>query len=147
MPSLLTDIEIANATGVLGDLFDTFSRPIVVYKEPKKVINQVSTNSLPGYGEAAIKTNITYIPVSGIFEAKIKYNPKQDLELLPELKSRVSKGVVKIKVEKEARDFIVKNGKTEKVMIDNKPYNVITDDTVKKFITAEYFVFFLEAAS
>ena len=58
MPSLLTDIEIANATGVLGDLFDTFSRPIVVFKEPKKVINQVATNSLPGYGEAAIKQNI-----------------------------------------------------------------------------------------
>ena len=147
MPSLLTDIEIANATGVLGDLFDTFSRPIVVFKEPKKVINQVATNSLPGYGEAAIKQNITYIPVSGTFEAKIKYNPKQDLELLPELKSRVSKGIVKIKVEREARDFIVKNGKTEKIMVDNKPYNVITDDTLKKFITAEYFVFFLEAAS
>lgn len=147
MPSLLTDIEIANATGVLGDLFDTFSRPIIVYKEPKKVINQIVTNSLPGYGEAAIKQNITYIPVSGIFEAKIKYNPKQDLELLPELKSRVSKGVVKIKVERPARDFIVKNGKTEKIMIDDKPYNVITDDTMKKFITAEYFVFFLEAAS
>jgi len=147
MPSLLTDIEIANATGVLGDLFDTFSRPIVVYKEPKKIINQISTNSLPGYGEAAIKTNITYIPVSGTFEAKIKYNPKQDLELLPELKSRVSKGVVKIKVERPARDFIVNNGKTEKIMIDNKPYNVVTDDTMKKFITAEYFVFFLEAAS
>ena len=147
MPSLLTDIEIANATGVLGDLFDTFARPIVVYKEPKKIINQIATNSLPGYGESAIKTNITYIPVSGIFDAKIKYNPKQDLELLPELKSRVSKGVVKIKVEREARDFIVGNGKTEKVMIDGKPYNVITDDTMKKFITAEYFVFFLEAAS
>lgn len=147
MASLLTDIEIANSTGVLGDLFDTFSRPIIVYKEPKKIINQISTNSMPGYGEAAIKTNITYIPVSGVFNAKVKYNPKQDLELLPELKSRLSKGVVKIKVEREARDFIVKNGKTEKVMIDNKPYNVVTDDTMKRFITAEYFVFFLEAAS
>ena len=147
MPSLLSDVEISNATGVLGDLFDTFSRPIIIYKEPKKVINQVSTNSLPGYGEAAIKQNITYIPVSGMFDAKIKYNPKQDLELLPELKSRVSKGVVKIKVERDARDFIMKNGKTEKVMIDGKPYNVVTDDTMKKFITAEYFIFFLEAAS
>lgn len=147
MPSLLTDIEIANATGVLGDLFDTFSREILVYKEPKKIINQISTNSLPGYGEAAIKTNITYIPVSGAFQAKVKYNPKQDLELLPELKSRVSKGIVKIKVEQEAKNFIVGNGKTEKIMIDNKPYNVITDATMKRFITSEYFIFFLEAAS
>jgi hypothetical protein len=147
MPSLLSDVEISNATGVMGDLFDTFSRPIVIYKEPKKIINQVSTNSLPGYGEAAIKTNITYIPVSGTFEAKVKYNPKQELELLPELKSRVSKGIVKIRVERPARDFIVQNGKTEKIMIDNKPYNVVTDDTMKRFLTSEYFVFFLEAAS
>ena len=147
MASLLSDIEILNATGIMGDLFDTFSRPILVYKEPKKIINQVSTNSLPGYGEAAIKTNVTYIPVSGVFEAKVKYNPKQDLELLPELKSRVSKGVVKIRVERPARDFIVNNGKTEKIMIDNKPYNVITDDTMKRFLTSEYFIFFLEAAS
>jgi hypothetical protein len=147
MASLLSDIEILNATGIMGDLFDTFSRPILVYKEPKKIINQVSTNSLPGYGEAAIKTNVTYIPVSGAFEAKVKYNPKQDLELLPELKSRVSKGVVKIRVERPARDFIVNNGKTEKIMIDNKPYNVVTDDTMKRFLTSEYFIFFLEAAS
>jgi len=147
MASLLSDIEIFNATGVMGDLFDTFSRPILVYKEPKKIINQVSTNSLPGYGEAAIKTNVTYIPVSGVFEAKVKYNPKQDLELLPELKGRVSKGIVKIRVERPARNFIVNNGKTEKIMIDNKPYNVVTDDTMKRFLTSEYFIFFLEAAS
>ena len=147
MPTLLSTIEVSNATGVMGDLFDTFSRPILIYKEPKKIINQVSTNSLPGYGEAAIKSNITYIPVSGSFDAKIKYNPKQELELLPELKSRVSKGIVKIRVERPARDFIVNNGKTEKIIIDNKPYNVITDDTMKRFLSSEYFVFFLEAAS
>lgn len=147
MPTLLSDIEIANATGVMGDLFDTFSREILVYKEPKKIINQIATNTLPGYGEASIKTNITYIPVSGAFQAKVKYNPKQELELLPELKSRVSKGVVKIRVEKNARDFIVNNGKTEKIIIDNKSYNVVTDDTVKRFLTSEYFVFFLEATS
>jgi hypothetical protein len=147
MASLLSSTEVSAATGVMQDLFDTFSRPILIYKEPKKIINQLSTNSLPGYGEAAIKTNISYIPVSGIFEAKVKYNPKQELELLPELKSRVSKGVVKIKVEREARDFIVQNGRTEKIVIDNKPYNVITDDTMKRFLTSEYFVFFLEAAS
>ena len=147
MASLLSEIEIANATGVLGDLFDTFSREILVYKEPKKIINQLSTNSLPGYGEAAMKTNITYIPVSGAFQAKVKYNPKQDLELLPELKSRVSKGIVKIKVEQEAKDFITRNGKTEKIMIDGKPYNIITDYTLKKFISLDYFVFFLEAAA
>ena len=102
---------------------------------------------MPGYGEAAIKTNVTYIPVSGVFEAKVKYNPKQDLELLPELKGRVSKGIVKIRVERPARNFIVNNGKTEKIMIDNKPYNVVTDDTMKRFLTSEYFIFFLEAAS
>jgi hypothetical protein len=147
MASLLSSTEVSAATGVMQDLFDTFSRPILIYKEPKKIINQLSTNSLPGYGEAAIKTNISYIPVSGIFEAKVKYNPKQELELLPELKSRVSKGVVKIKVEREARDFIMQNGRTEKIVIDNKPYNVITDDTMKRFLTSEYFVFFLEAAS
>ena len=94
-----------------------------------------------------MKTNITYIPVSGAFQAKVKYNPKQDLELLPELKSRVSKGIVKIKVEQEAKDFITSNGKTEKIMIDGKPYNIITDYTLKKFISLDYFVFFLEAAA
>ena len=30
---------------------------------------------------------------------------------------------------------------------NNKPYNVITDDTMKRFLSSEYFVFFLEAAS
>ena len=36
MATLLSSTEIAGITGIFGDIFDTFKRDVVIYKEPKK---------------------------------------------------------------------------------------------------------------
>ena len=54
-----------------------------------------------------------------------------------------SKGRVRIKVEQEARDYMV-NGKTEKVDIDGKSFKLVTDDSLKNYFGTKYYVFFLE---
>ena len=48
MPSLISETEKNNLTGIFNDIFDTFKREIVIHKEPKKVISQVNTASLFG---------------------------------------------------------------------------------------------------
>ena len=51
MASLLNETEKNNLTPLIEDLFDTFSRDIVIHKEPKKIIKNINTNSLAGYDE------------------------------------------------------------------------------------------------
>ena len=55
----------------------------------------------------------------------------------------IPKGLVRIKVEKEAMDFI-ENGKTEKITFDGKSFNLASTVAVKRFLDSEFFVYHLE---
>ena len=85
MASLLTSTETTNLVGILGDVFDTFKRDVVIHKTPKKVISQINESQLFGYGEAANPVNYTYAPQSGIYNAKISYIENKANEYVQDL--------------------------------------------------------------
>jgi hypothetical protein len=144
MASLLTETEKNNLTPLLEDLFDTFARNITVHKQPKKIITNNPQNHFIGYEEGSMVENITYIPESKTFKAKIKYETDQTLNQLKEINNTLSKGLVKIKVRKDARDYILNGTKTEKIEIDGISFNVISDEAVKTFFNVTFYVFFLQ---
>ena len=135
----------ASFTGILADHFDTFKRSIIIYKEPKKIINISASNNnvLAGYGESSDAENISFVAVSGTFPALINYQGKQDLPYISEVNSSASKGVIKMKVEQDARDYI-KDGKTERVIVDGSSFNIISDDKLQNYLGLQYYVYFLE---
>jgi hypothetical protein len=146
MPSLLTEVEKNNLTPLLEDLFDTFARDIVINKEPKKVIINSSTSSLIGYGDESNQENFTYVPEQKTFKAKVKYQNAQDLEPSTTLQGfpvPFTEGLVKIKVRKDAKDYI-SDGKTENIEIDGKRFNIVTEAAVKKFFNVTFYVYFLK---
>ena len=143
MSSLLSSSEKANLANSFDDIFDTFKREIVVYKEPKKVISTINESQLFGYGPASNLGNYEYVPVSGVFFATIRYQDFQDQSYRTNISSAVLEGDVRIKVKKEARDFI-NNGKTESIEFDGKKFNLISSDSVKRFLDSEFFVYYLE---
>ena len=145
MANLLTNTDTSSFTGILADHFDTFKRNIIVYKEPKKVIDIAASNNnvMAGYGESSDPENVSFVTVSGTFPALVNYQGKQDLPYISEVSSNASKGVVKIKIDKEARDYI-KDGKTERVVIDSTSFNIISDDKLQNFLGLQYYVYFLE---
>ena len=98
---------------------------------------------MAGYGESSDSENISFIAVSGTFPALINYQGKQDLPYIAEVSSSASKGVIKMKVEQDARDYI-KNGKTERVIVDNSSFNIISDDKLQNYLGLQYYVYFLE---
>ena len=144
MASLLNETEKNNLTPLIEDLFDTFARDIIIHKEPQKKIIQINNQSLVGYDETSIIENIEYIPESRTFKAKIKYQNDQDTDEMKDLKNTISQGIVKIKVRKDARDYILNGTKTEKIEIDGNAFNVISDEAVKKFFNTTYYIFFIE---
>ena len=145
MASLISDDEKKILTGVFGDVFDTFKWQIDVYKEPVKTIDTINESALFGYGEEANITNYTYTVQSGSFSGVISYQDKQDQNYYSELNGPIPMGDVRIKVQQDCRDFIA-NGKTEKIEFDGKSWNVISDDSVQRFLDSTFYVYYLERA-
>jgi len=144
MANLLSDSDKTSLTGALNDHFDTFKRNVIVFKEPKRVINSGPFDGvLAGYEDSSIENKITYIPVSGVYPAIITYEDDQDSEFLTELTSRVAKGEVKIKVKEDCRDFIL-NGKTESIQVDNKSFNAVSEDKIQHYLGLKFYIFYLE---
>mgnify|MGYP003137439303 FL=1 len=133
MASLLTSTETTNLVGILGDVFDTFKRDVVIHKTPKKVISQINESQLFGYGEAANPVNYTYTPQSGIYSAKISYIENKANEYVQDLQSNIDTNLVRMKVQKDAKDYI-ENGITENVTFDDKTFNLLGDHMVKNFL-------------
>jgi hypothetical protein len=146
MPSLVTAVEEKNLTGIFNDIFDTFKRDIVIHKEPKKLIADVSVPSYFGYEtDRSNKINYTYIPVSGVYPATIRYRDAQEIEPLGITNAAaVSVGEVSIKVKTDAKTFI-ERGKTERITFDNKTFKISSDFAVARFLSSEFYVYQLEA--
>jgi hypothetical protein len=134
MASLITSGEAVALTDIFGDIFDTFSRNIVVHKEPLRTIAVSNQTYSYGYSETSNEANYTYSPVTGVFPATIKYGSEAALG-----------DKVRIKVKEDAKLFI-REGRTEKITVDDKDYNVISYEQPKRFLTSEFFVFYLEIA-
>ena len=144
MPSLVPTDVIAEFTTALSDHFDTFKENITVFKEPKKIISNLSQNIYAGYG--AQKEIVTYQTVSAVFEALVNFRDRQAQDYLDEIKIQDIRGDVRIKVEAAAKDYI-KSGKTQSIVVQGKNYNIVTDDGTREFLGKKYYVFHLEATS
>tara|TARA_Y100000593_G_scaffold93138_1_gene186924 strand:+ start:6949 stop:7392 length:444 start_codon:yes stop_codon:yes gene_type:complete len=147
MASLVTQTEIDVFTGDFQNLFDTFKRSITVHKSPKKVISAINTDFLYGYGEASDQANYTYEPVSRDFEAMVQYKDHQEADELGGVSEiRYFAGDLRIKVDEDTKDYI-KDGKTEKVTVDGKDFQVMTEESVKYFFGMKLYVFHLQYTS
>ena len=142
--SYINSSVAASFSAEYDKFFDYFSRPFIVHKEPVKIINQLSSPTIYGYGASSDQVNYTYIPVTGTFSGRIYYNNARDTDAVDsDLKLVFARGDVTLKVKQPARDFIM-NGKTIKVEFDGKTWNIITEDIIKKYLNNTYYVYGLE---
>ena len=146
MADLLTPTDKQFFQSVLGDIFDTFKREIIVHKEPKKKIINPAVELYAGYAETSRPNNIEYVLESETFSALVSYADslsQTKSKSVDEINTKIQKGTLRIKVQQEARDYIL-NGRTENVEIDGKKFNVITKDSIKYFFGLRWYVFYLE---
>ena len=144
MASLISNSNKAEFYKVLEDHFDTFKREIIVHREPIKSVTDIQNNALHGYGDAAENGNISYITQKKSFFAIVNYN-NQQLESSTEV-GTLESGTVKIKVQKEAADYI-KGGKVEKIEVDGQTFNKVTDDKVQDYLGTKFYIFYLKATT
>lgn len=150
MSSLLSTTDIFNLTGQFSNHFDTFSQftAIVINKKPLQTISDVnSNNTLPGYGPTPNEGVITYTPVYESFPCIALYDkPPKPGEIFQEVKLGISQGKVRIKVKRNARDYIV-NGPNENVVLNEVVYNLVSEDGVQNYLGLIYYYFLLERTS
>ena len=148
--SLLSQSEITSFTGEAIALFNTQKvfNTIVVVKEPQKIISDISADVLPGYGNTSNLDNVTYVPVSGVFNG-ILINPTKDYinKLFQSVPIFLTEGDKILKVDKEARDYI-NNGKTERIIVNNDEiFNVKSDSMTRNFGGLNYYYYHLQKTS
>ena len=140
-----TDREFFRTT--LNDLFDTFKRTIIVHKEPTKKISNLSTNVYAAYGDTSTPKNIEFVHNYKELEALVSYLDSvgsQTSAIDQDIHLSIPKGAsVRIKVKQEGRDYI-SNGKTEKIEVDGKSFNIVGKESVKYNFGTKLFVFYLE---
>ena len=56
----------------------------------------------------------------------------------------LGQGKVKIKIEQDARDFILNGSKTEAIDIDGNTFNKYSSERVQDYLGLKYYVFYLE---
>jgi hypothetical protein len=144
MASLLTATQKANFEQGISNLFDTFKQDIVVYKEPKVVITDITKPRVFGYNEDSDIQNINYIPVTGVFSAIVKYKRDQKEERLGDTANLIDYGQVDIKVKSDANDFIQNNGSTINISINDLMFKIVSSQSVRRYISSEYYHYILE---
>lgn len=144
MANLISPVERAVLTGIFDDIFDTFQRTIIVYKEPvRTLISPVPNTNLFGFGESQQNDIYTYSGVSGVFPAVIRYGPIPPADYQPEMLTYLFASSVSIKVRKDCRDFI-QDGKTEKIIVDGLTWILDSDQKKQTFLDSAYYVFNLK---
>jgi hypothetical protein len=144
MASLISDSEKAVLTGIFDSIFDTFSRRIVIYKESTKIpiTDPDSSSFLFGFGENQAEDVFTYVEVTGVYPAVIRYK-HQNIELGHEITAYAPLGEVSIKVREDCRNFI-NNGKTQRVVFDDKTFILDAEEQKQNFLDSNFWIFKLK---
>ena len=143
MASLISDSEKADLVKIFTDVFDTFKREIVVHKDPIKVINQINLSAIFGYDEYSNEDNYSYESNNKTIFAVVRYSTNHGFTEVDKNTLNVIKGDASIKVDKTGRDYI-NNGKTEKIVIDGKTFNIDGQEIIQRFLDSEFYIFNLK---
>lgn len=149
MPSLVSDSEKKILTGLFSDTFDTFSRNIVIWKEPIKqqLITTPNNPGLFGFGDAQVESEYVYIPVSGIYPAVIRYvNTHRNIsaaEVMDSTNTFLPIGELTIKVRPDCYAFI-ENGKTERFSFDNRDFFFAGKARAVPFLGSSFYMYQLK---
>ena len=121
MASLLSQSEKNSYSSAFKDIHDTFSRKLVIFKTPQRVI--MSTDATYNFiYEQQDNIEEQFIPVSGVFQARIKWGDPTKLDDWQDIRERIRGNTCRVKVSPEAIPFI---SGAERIELDGKIVRLI----------------------
>ncbi len=140
MPSLVPNIEKNIYSKVFDDIHDTFSRPVIAWKTPERVVISSDINYNFLYNEQE-SIEVTYIPVSGKFDCRIQWQDPSKMGGWPEIREEVRGNICRIKAKKEFVDFI---GDAEKIEIDGRPVQSLGTSRPHGLFNIDFYTLFFK---
>lgn len=143
MASFVSDEEKLVLGNVFNNIHDTFSRPVVVWKTPERIVVSSDVNYNFLYHEQDQSLEVNYVPISGIFDCRIQWQDPSKMLGWPEIKEEVRGNICRIKAKKEMVDFMSNH---EKIEIDGRPVQSLgTNKPHGLFKNDFYTMFFRES--
>lgn len=140
MPSYLTALQKSGYSNPFNNLHDTFSRKVVAWKTPERVVISSDTNYNFLYNEQE-SIEVNYVPVSGVFDCRIQWQDPSKTMGWPEIKEEVRGNICRIKAKKDFVDFI---SDTEKIEIDKRPVQSIGSSKPHGLFEIDFYTLFFK---
>lgn len=150
MSSLIPNSDKVGLADVFNSLHDTFARPVTMFKSSQEVVIQSSPQNNIFFPDAPTNDVVQNVIVSGMFNARIQYAPKEDLKFLSALMGaggsdqitlKTLEGIVRVKLDPTGAAYLQD---AQKVRFDNNIYEVFTDSRPHGLFTPNFYTFFLK---
>ena len=140
MSDLLSSTDRLGFENALIDHFDTFKKPITIFKEAIVSVTDEGEEVFPGYGPVSDPATVTYIPVSGDYYALKVRMDGQNNNNLPMINTQLPSNTIRIKVSGDANAYI-KEGKTIAVSYLGETYNQISTAMPKAYLGLTFYYY------
>lgn len=133
MPSYFTDADKTSLTNEFYNIADTWGRPVCMFKTAAQVVILSNPDNNSFFPSAPFNDKVENIIVSGVYQARIQYNPKQDLSFLASNEAgggntqetlKASNGIVRLKLDYSGAAYLQD---ATRVTFDNSEFEVFTD--------------------
>lgn len=142
--NLLTDEQKAIYGRAIMDLHDTFARKIMVYKTPERTVLSTTPSYNFIYNDQQEGENVTYVPVSGEIDVRIKWLSPQELKGLADIKEEIHGNIVRIKIKKEDMHWIED---WKHIEIDGRAVQFFGTSKPHGLFTVDYYTVYLEESN
>jgi hypothetical protein len=140
MPSLVSNDEKLAWANEFNNIHDTFARAVTAWKTPERVVVSSDPNYNFLYNDQE-SIEVTYIPISGIFDCRIQWQDPSKMGGWPEIREEVRGNICRIKAKKDFVDFI---SGAEKIEIDGRPVQAVGTSRPHGLFNIDFYTMFFK---
>ena len=143
MPTLISTGQEAEALQALDDLWDTMGEEVTIVKEPTISVIDINASYIPGFNLTSNVNNFIPEPESRTFPCLVD-EKKADRNSQAIHTKQDALQFVYLKVQQDARDYIQDGRRNLHAVLNNRKYNIVSDEEVRHMLSRAYYVFKLE---
>ncbi len=149
MSSFISDADKILLAQPFYQLHDTFSRPIAMYKKEQEVVINSNPNNNIFFPDSPQSDQVQNIIVSGMFNARIKYLTKEDLQFFAkapgssedQITIKLEAGMVRLKLDVTGSQYLFD---AKRVVFDEDIFEPVTSKRPHGLFVPDFYTFFLK---
>ncbi len=150
MSSYISQADKTALSQVFYNIHDTFARPIAMYKNAQQVVISTNPDNNAFFPGAPFNDTIQNVVQSGVFQARIKYMTREDLQFFETSAAgkgsdqntlKIEAGMVRIKLDPTGSAYLAD---ATRVRFDNDNFEIVTSKRPHGLFTPQFDTYFLK---